>query len=52
MKFAIIVYLNNEIVMKIHQLQIEEHGGMSSVRDGGGLESALAMPLFTFKFIL
>lgn len=48
MKFAGVVYLNKEIVMTIHRLQLEEHGGMDGVRDHGGLESAIAMPQATY----
>lgn len=48
MKFAGIVYLNKEIVLEIHKLQIEEHGGDGGVRDHNGLESAIAQPQASF----
>lgn len=48
MKFAGIVYLNKELILEIHQLQLEEHGGASGIRDHGGLESAIAQPQASF----
>lgn len=48
MKFVSIVYLNKDIVLEIHKAQLEEHGGMTGIRDHGGLESALAQPRATF----
>lgn len=48
MKFAGTVYLTKEIVLEIHQAQLEEHGGSDGIRDHGGLESAIAQPRATF----
>lgn len=48
MKFASIVYLDKEIVLEIHRLQLEEHGGADGIRDHGGLESAIAQPQASF----
>jgi death-on-curing protein len=39
-----IVWLNKELVLAIHDRQLAEHGGSSGVRDHGLLESALARP--------
>lgn len=48
MKFSGILYLDKEIVLEIHKLQLAEHGGLAGVRDHGGLESAIAQPKATF----
>lgn len=48
MKFASIVYLSKEIILEIHQLQIQEHGGSDGIRDHGGLESAIVQPQASF----
>ncbi len=48
MKFVGIVYLNLEIVLEIHKVQLEEHGGMDGIRDHGGLDSAIAQPQASF----
>ena len=48
MKFVGIVYLNLEIVLEIHKVQLEEHGGMDGIRDHGGLDSAIAQPQSSF----
>lgn len=39
-----IVWLNIELVLIIHDRQLAEHGGSSGVRDDNMLESALARP--------
>jgi len=39
-----IVWLNTELVLTIHDRQLAEHGGSSGVRDNNMLESALARP--------
>ena len=44
MKFSSIVYLNKDIILEIHDLQLKEHGGASGIRDHAGLESAIAQP--------
>jgi death-on-curing protein len=38
-------WLAKVIVLKVHERQIEEHGGAHGVRDEGLLESALARPI-------
>ena len=40
-----IVWIERELVLAIHERQLAEHGGASGVRDEGLLESALARPL-------
>jgi death-on-curing protein len=49
MKFPSIVYLNKEIVLEIHHLQLQEHGGAIGTRDHAGLESAIAQPQAAFN---
>ena len=39
-----IVWLNKELLLAIHDRQLAEHGGTSGVRDDALLESALARP--------
>jgi death-on-curing protein len=39
-----IVWLEKELVLAIHDRQLAEHGGSAGVRDEGLLESALARP--------
>jgi death-on-curing protein len=41
-------WLDKELVMQIHELQILNHGGMPGLRDEGLLEAALAQPFATF----
>src|ERR1035441_2390134 len=41
-------FLSLDEVLEIHEQQIERYGGSSGLRDGGGLESATAMPQATF----
>jgi death-on-curing protein len=41
----VIVWLEKELVLAIHDRQLAEHGGSAGVRDEGLLESALARPL-------
>lgn len=48
MKFSKILYLDKELVIEIHKMQIEEHGGLDGIRNMGGLESAIAQPEATF----
>lgn len=43
MKFSGIIYIDKDIILEIHRLQIEEHGGTMGVRSMGGLESAHIM---------
>lgn len=39
-----ILWLNKELVLALHDRQLAEHGGSTGVRDDGLLESALARP--------
>ena len=48
MKFSGLVYLDKEIILEIHRLQLEEHGGLAGIRNPNGLESAIAQPMATF----
>ncbi len=48
MKFRGTVYLNLDIVLRIHQIQLAAWGGAEGIRDRNGLESALAMPMQEF----
>ena len=40
--------LNVELIIKLHELQIEEFGGLNGVRDRNMLESSVHMPHLTF----
>lgn len=35
MKFSKILYLDKELVIEIHKMQIEEHGGLDGIRNMG-----------------
>lgn len=39
------VWLNQKLVLAIHDMQLAEHGGGSGLRDAGLLDNALARPL-------
>ena len=39
------VWLGQEIILAVHDIQLVRHGGASGVRDRGLLDSALARPL-------
>lgn len=41
-------YLNFEEVLQLHRLALEQSGGLTGVRDLGGLDSALAQPRMAF----
>ena len=41
-------YLTLEEVLELHRLTLEQSGGLSGVRDFGGLDSAVAQPRMTF----
>jgi death on curing protein len=41
-------FLSLEDVIALHNEQIERYGGINGIRDGGLLESAIAMPHATF----
>lgn len=45
-----IIWLEKELVMAIHDRQLAEHGGSSGVRDARLLESALARPQQTYAY--
>jgi death-on-curing protein len=38
-------WLEVELILRLHDRQIEEHGGLSGIRDAGLLESAVMRPL-------
>jgi death-on-curing protein len=38
-------WIGRDVILAIHDEQLAEHGGASGLRDGGGLESALARPI-------
>jgi death-on-curing protein len=38
-------FLDREIILAIHEMQLAEHGGAIGIRDEGLLESALARPI-------
>src|ERR1700712_2200535 len=42
------LFLSLDEVLEIHEQQIERYGGSSGLRDGAGLESAVATPQVTF----
>ncbi len=48
MKFSKVIYLDKELIVEIHKMQIDEHGGLDGIRNLGGLESAIAQPEATF----
>lgn len=39
------VWLLDDVVMRLHDEQLSEHGGLAGVRDFGAVQSALARPL-------
>jgi death-on-curing protein len=41
-------YLTLEEILELHRLVLEQSGGLASVRDLGGLDSALAQPRMAF----
>lgn len=41
-------WLDVELVLQIHEMQIENHGGASGLRDEGLLEAAIKQPFATF----
>lgn len=42
------LFLSLDEVLEMHQQQIDRYGGSPGIRDGGGLQSALATPQATF----
>jgi death-on-curing protein len=44
------VWIDLEVVLAIHDVQLAEHGGQAGVRDRGLLESALARPQNQFAY--
>ncbi len=41
-------YLTREEVLELHRLVVEQSGGLTGIRDIGGVDSALAQPQLTF----
>jgi death-on-curing protein len=39
------IWIERELALAVHDRQLAEHGGGPGLRDGGGLESALARPV-------
>lgn len=39
------VWIERDVALAIHDRQLAEHGGGAGIRDGGGLDSALARPV-------
>lgn len=48
MKVSGVIYIDLDIIIEIHRIQIEEHGGAIGVRNLGGLKSAIAQPQASF----
>lgn len=44
------VWLPKNVILRVHERQIEIHGGLSGVRDEGLLESAMARPLNAYSY--
>lgn len=44
------IWLGKELILRVHERQLADHGGASGVRDEGLLESALARPLNQFAY--
>jgi death-on-curing protein len=44
----VILYLSEGQVIRLHERQIHSFGGSMGLRDGGGLDAALARPQMTF----
>lgn len=42
------IFLGLEEILAIHQDQMQRYGGLSGIRDWGGLHSAVAMPAATY----
>ena len=38
-------WIERDVIIAVHEMQLAEHGGMAGVRDGGLLESALGRPI-------
>ncbi len=45
------IWISKQVVLAIHQLQLEEHGGLSGIRSESGLEAALAGPQQTYTYV-
>lgn len=41
-------YLSHKQICEIHRIQLEHYGGAAGLRDGNGLEAAVARPAMTF----
>jgi death-on-curing protein len=44
------VFLSRERVLLLHQLSLQEHGGLDGLRESGLLDSALVQPEATFYY--
>lgn len=44
-------WLNDDAVLRIHEFQLAEHGGISGLRDAGLLSSALHRPRNVFAYV-
>lgn len=44
------IWLGKELILRVHERQLADHGGANGVRDEGLLESALARPLNQFAY--
>ena len=38
-------WIERDVIIAVHEMQLAEHGGMAGIRDGGLLESALGRPI-------
>jgi len=41
-------FLNVDVVNRLHELTILDHGGSPGIRDSGLLDSAVSMPMHSF----
>jgi len=39
------IWIDDAVIVAVHEVQLAEHGGLTGVRDAGLLDSALARPL-------
>lgn len=44
------IWIQNDVVLAVHQRQIAEHGGINGTRDPEALESALHNPKHTYHY--
>ena len=48
MKVSGVIYIDLDIIIEIHRIQIEEHGGAIGARSLDGLKSAISQPQAIF----